>query len=542
MMTITNRQTPVRRSPPSKQAPTLPNSLLMTPGSIENCLSPSMFFINSSVKKSGSSPSAPYDEIAPLFMSMDHCGEENVGSKRGRSPSTMAPPTTDGKRRSARKLENERKPMESPVRGPPLDVFSWMASPSTTTVSSDRAPALQMDAAPAAAIVPPTCPPLATTATTAAAATGGNPAVKPKMTMEERQKNKFKRQEEVMNAIGAGGVTEKTILDNVGDSRYTREILRRLLAQGVVRRVGKGGSNDPFLYTVVADMVGENGKALTSQTLADPGLEVRLRRIENKITVQLSKSPEFTTEKAIRLLVGDNTGTGKALRRLVASSRVLRIGKGGVSDPFRYKYNTAFVPPPDAPPASTSASSRRAAPSAPIAASAASSTSTNANNSAASSKIKSPAGTSRASFGLSSGMGDALTNAARARMASSASANVHKLGVQQAVISSGSPGSGVVGLGGELGSPPGGRNWSFNNSFNGSAANESYEEGNGSFAEEFGLPVVSPGDGTSRCHSALSDRATPPQCSAMSAIKPPVALSTAVPDSDDSFLAASFLA
>jgi hypothetical protein len=40
-----------------------------------------------------------------------------------------------------------------------------------------------------------------------------------------------------MQAIGEGNVTEKWILDRVGDSRYTREILRRLLAQKVVVRL-----------------------------------------------------------------------------------------------------------------------------------------------------------------------------------------------------------------------------------------------------------------------------------------------------------------
>lgn len=33
-------------------------------------------------------------------------------------------------------------------------------------------------------------------------------------------------------------------------------------------------------------------------------------------------------------------GTGKALRRLVVSGRVRREGKGGVGDPFRYRYST----------------------------------------------------------------------------------------------------------------------------------------------------------------------------------------------------------
>ena len=176
------------------------------------------------------------------------------------------------------------------------------------------------------------------TAHAAPAASAGTDAGKVKMTAEERNKQKLKRQQEVMHAIGSGNVTEKSILDRVGDSRYTREILRRLLAQGVVIRVGKGGSNDPFLYTIVAGMVSEDGNIIASSSLVDPGLEVRLKRIETKILGLLSTSNEFTTEKYIRTQVGDNTGTGKALRRLVVSGRVLREGKGGVGDPFRYRY------------------------------------------------------------------------------------------------------------------------------------------------------------------------------------------------------------
>jgi len=48
----------------------------------------------------------------------------------------------------------------------------------------------------------------------------------------------------------------------------------RLLAQGVVIRVGKGGSNDPFLYTLVQSMLSEDGNIIASPNIIDPGLEV----------------------------------------------------------------------------------------------------------------------------------------------------------------------------------------------------------------------------------------------------------------------------
>jgi len=185
--------------------------------------------------------------------------------------------------------------------------------------------------------------------------------VKVVLTAEERKKHKLKRQQEVLHSIGPGNVTEKSILDRVGDSRYTREILRRLLAQGVVIRVGKGGSNDPFLYTVVEAMVSEDGNIISSANLVDPGLEVRLKRIETKILTVLasllssnllsSNGSHFTTEKYIRTQVGDNTGTGKSLRRLVVSGRVVREGKGGVGDPFHYCYGSDMPTEPRALPA-----------------------------------------------------------------------------------------------------------------------------------------------------------------------------------------------
>eukprot|EP00282_Hemiselmis_andersenii_P003287 CAMPEP_0114127500 /NCGR_PEP_ID=MMETSP0043_2-20121206/10412_1 /TAXON_ID=464988 /ORGANISM="Hemiselmis andersenii, Strain CCMP644" /LENGTH=284 /DNA_ID=CAMNT_0001220587 /DNA_START=16 /DNA_END=867 /DNA_ORIENTATION=+ len=162
------------------------------------------------------------------------------------------------------------------------------------------------------------------------------------MTKEERQNQKIKRQEEVMRAIGRASVTEKCVLEKVGDSRYTREILRRLLAQGIVNRKGKGGSNDPFLYTINTCHLNCDGGLAETPNLVDPGLEVRLKRIEAKITELLIAQKDCTTEKFIRMVVGDNTGTGKAIRRLVSNGRVLRVGKGGVGDPYRYRLEACF--------------------------------------------------------------------------------------------------------------------------------------------------------------------------------------------------------
>ena len=62
---------------------------------------------------------------------------------------------------------------------------------------------------------------------------------------------KKNRQDDVIKAIGSTPVTERHILQQVGDNRYTREILRRLMSLEVVQRLGKGGANDPFLYKFV---------------------------------------------------------------------------------------------------------------------------------------------------------------------------------------------------------------------------------------------------------------------------------------------------
>jgi len=140
------------------------------------------------------------------------------------------------------------------------------------------------------------------------------------------------RQADVLRCIEGTPVTEREILGCCGDNRYTREILRRLLALESVERMGKGGASDPYHYRFLCtpEEALENGKV-------DPAVSIRMQRIEKKILALLSQHQQFVNEKKIRATVGDNTGTGKALRNLVKTLRVMRIGKGGVGDPFTYK-------------------------------------------------------------------------------------------------------------------------------------------------------------------------------------------------------------
>lgn len=149
---------------------------------------------------------------------------------------------------------------------------------------------------------------------------------------------KKNRQDDVLKAIGDKPVTERHILEQVGDNRYTREILRRLMALEVVQRVGKGGSNDPFLYKFV-----RTPEEALDLGKVDPAVDIRMQRIENKIIALLREQEGFVTEKEIRAIVGDNTGTGKALRRLVKNLRVERIGRGGAGNPFTYKINQEAI-------------------------------------------------------------------------------------------------------------------------------------------------------------------------------------------------------
>jgi hypothetical protein len=140
------------------------------------------------------------------------------------------------------------------------------------------------------------------------------------------------RQEDVIKCIGDTPVTERTILERCGDNRYTREILRRLIALESVERIGKGGSHDPYRYRVLC-----SPEEALKQGKVDPAVRIRMQRIERKILAALGQDGTFVTEKHIRAIAGDNTGTGRALRHLVKTSRVERAGKGGVADPFTYR-------------------------------------------------------------------------------------------------------------------------------------------------------------------------------------------------------------
>lgn len=166
-------------------------------------------------------------------------------------------------------------------------------------------------------------------------------------------KHKANRQDDVLAAIGARVVTERYILDTVGDNRYTREILRRLVALEVVQRTGVGGPSDPFLYKFLRPVA--EAEALGK---VDPAQQQRSQRIEHKILSFLGEQHGFVLERLVRLSCGDNTGTGSALRRLVSDGRVERAGRGGSSDPFTYcmaSAETVMLCEPQPVPAATEA-------------------------------------------------------------------------------------------------------------------------------------------------------------------------------------------
>lgn len=169
------------------------------------------------------------------------------------------------------------------------------------------------------------------------------------------------RQMDLIRAIGADAATERHILNRVGDTRYTRELLRKLISMNIVERTGKGGLHDPYRYKLSPFL-----SAFDFSCVPDPVLERRMKRIEDKIVDLLSDNDRTTarSERCIRAVVGDNTGTGKALRRLVKSSKVAsclsspllpralriqwlsltspccqveRIGRGGAGSPFLYR-------------------------------------------------------------------------------------------------------------------------------------------------------------------------------------------------------------
>jgi len=55
---------------------------------------------------------------------------------------------------------------------------------------------------------------------------------------------------------------------------------------------------------------------------------LRLLRVATKIKDLVCDSHNGMTEKEIRLVVGDNVGTGKALRSLISQGHLKRMGRG----------------------------------------------------------------------------------------------------------------------------------------------------------------------------------------------------------------------
>ncbi len=61
-----------------------------------------------------------------------------------------------------------------------------------------------------------------------------------KLTKEERERDRSVKKDNILKSLASQHLTEKEILRDVGDSRYTREVLRKLLAEAKIYRVGKG--------------------------------------------------------------------------------------------------------------------------------------------------------------------------------------------------------------------------------------------------------------------------------------------------------------
>jgi hypothetical protein len=61
-----------------------------------------------------------------------------------------------------------------------------------------------------------------------------------KMTKEEKDRDRTVKKDNILKSLASQHLTEKEILREVGDSRYTREVLRKLLAEAKIYRVGKG--------------------------------------------------------------------------------------------------------------------------------------------------------------------------------------------------------------------------------------------------------------------------------------------------------------
>ena len=61
-----------------------------------------------------------------------------------------------------------------------------------------------------------------------------------KLTKEEKERDRSVKKDNILKSLASQHLTEKEILRDVGDSRYTREVLRKLLAEAKIYRVGKG--------------------------------------------------------------------------------------------------------------------------------------------------------------------------------------------------------------------------------------------------------------------------------------------------------------
>ncbi len=59
------------------------------------------------------------------------------------------------------------------------------------------------------------------------------------------------RKDYIVKSLGSHHLTEKEILRDVGDSQYTRDVVRKLLAEAKIYRVGKGYSVGLFVSSIV---------------------------------------------------------------------------------------------------------------------------------------------------------------------------------------------------------------------------------------------------------------------------------------------------
>jgi hypothetical protein len=153
-------------------------------------------------------------------------------------------------------------------------------------------------------------------------------------------KSRLVLKDNILKSLASDYLTEKEIFRDVGDTRYTREVVRALLAEAKIYRVGKGGQCDPFRY--VAAEFYDGADKLPEGFVKDLGLERRLLGVATGIKHLLCEARDGLTEKEIKSVVGNNVGTGKALRDLISLGHVRRMGRGGYADPYVYEVVSGF--------------------------------------------------------------------------------------------------------------------------------------------------------------------------------------------------------